>query len=466
MVRDLDALAARAFDVLVVGGGIYGLAIAYDAAQRGLSVALVERSDFGSGTSFNHHRIIHGGLRYLQTLDIARARESIRERRAIARIAPHTLTPLAFVLPLARSITRGATALRLGFAVDRMVGFDRNRGVPRSLRLPSGRVLGGLEARRRFAALPANLTGAAVWHDYVAAEADRLTLSFALAAAAEGALLANYLDVREILAADGRAVGAAAEDAETGHAVTIRAGVVVNATGALIDRLLAALGGSTRTPMLKAMNLVTRRAAAPYAMGGLSTNGRNLFLVPWRGRALFGTWESSRLVDPADLEVHETDVLGFLEDINRAFPGVELTPNDITLVHRGVVPARLEGTRVRLEGGQQIRDHKDAGVDRLISVAGTKYTTARAVAERVTDRVVAMLGRPAGPCRTAATPLGALGHPGEEALARAASVLGDALGWPDERRRREIASLTGFYVPAAWRSDRSAEAGREAAAQR
>src|SRR5579864_6788202 len=100
MIRDLDRLTGATFDVLVVGGGIYGLTIAYDAAQRGLSVALIERDDFGSGASFNHLRTIHGGLRYLQTLDLLRARESVRERRAMAVIAPHLVRPLRFTLPL------------------------------------------------------------------------------------------------------------------------------------------------------------------------------------------------------------------------------------------------------------------------------------------------------------------------------------------------------------------------------
>src|SRR5881296_4672733 len=104
MIRDPDRLTGRTFDVLVVGGGIYGLTIAYDAAQRGLSVALVERNDFGSGASFNHLRTIHGGLRYLQSLDVGRARESVRERRTIATIAPSAVAPLRFVLPLAPSI--------------------------------------------------------------------------------------------------------------------------------------------------------------------------------------------------------------------------------------------------------------------------------------------------------------------------------------------------------------------------
>src|SRR6059058_59462 len=115
MLRDLDRLSGRTFDLLVVGGGVYGLAIAYDAAQRGLAVALIERDDFGSGASFNHLRTIHGGLRYLQTLDIARARESVRERRTIARIAPHAVRPTPFALPLYRSLMRGKLALRVGF---------------------------------------------------------------------------------------------------------------------------------------------------------------------------------------------------------------------------------------------------------------------------------------------------------------------------------------------------------------
>src|SRR5260221_11252126 len=104
MIRDLDQLAADTFDLLVVGGGIYGLTIAYDAAQRGLSVALVERDDFGSGASFNHLRTIHGGGRYLQTLDLPRARESFRERRTIAPFPPHAVRPRPFPLPIYRSL--------------------------------------------------------------------------------------------------------------------------------------------------------------------------------------------------------------------------------------------------------------------------------------------------------------------------------------------------------------------------
>src|SRR5436190_20064394 len=132
MTRDPDRLSGRTFDVLVVGGGVYGLTIAYDAAQRGLSVALIERADFGGGASFNHLRTIHGGLRYLQTLDLRRARESVRERRTLARIAPRFVQPLPFALPLSRAITKGRLAMRAGFLLDGLVAGDRNADVPAS----------------------------------------------------------------------------------------------------------------------------------------------------------------------------------------------------------------------------------------------------------------------------------------------------------------------------------------------
>src|SRR5437867_12462856 len=134
MTRDIDSLTERTFDVLVVGGGIYGLTIAYDAAQRGLSAALVEADDFGCGASFNHLRTIHGGLRYLQSLDIARARESTRERRTLARIAPHAVQPLVFALPITRTLTRGKLAMRVGFALDSVIAVGRNRDISQPLR--------------------------------------------------------------------------------------------------------------------------------------------------------------------------------------------------------------------------------------------------------------------------------------------------------------------------------------------
>lgn len=281
MVRDVDRLTSRTFDVLVVGGGILGLAVVYDAALRGLAVGLIEREDFGSGSSFNHLRTIHGGLRYLQTLNLTRARASIRERRTLALIAPHAVQPLSFVLPLYRSATKGKAAFAAGLLLDRLVACDRNRGVPPSHRLPGGRILSRREAANRFPDLGRQgLTGAAVWWDYETMEADRLTLSFGLAAAERGATLANYVEAVSPLAHGAVVTGVRARDRHSGRELEIAAHVTVNATGSSINRLPAAMGVAARVPFLRAMNLVTsraaggRRSADRRRRGGISSSCR------------------------------------------------------------------------------------------------------------------------------------------------------------------------------------------------
>jgi len=406
MVRDIDHLTARTFDVLVVGGGIYGLTIAYDAAQRGLAVALIERADFGSGSSFNHLRTIHGGLRYLQTLDFRRARESTQERRTLARIAPHAVRALPFVLPLHRSLARGTLAMRAAFLLDRILTRDRNRGLPPALHIPPGQVVSRETAIERFPRLPRRgLTGAAIWHDYVTPESDRLTFAWAIAAAAESAVLANCVEAVELLRDGRRVVGVRAANRQNGRAIEISARVTVNATGGAVDRLLSGWGASTRMPLLKAMNLVTRREGGVEAIGSRSASGRHLFLVPWRGRAVFGTWESPQPCAADEAAPTEGEIAGFISELNTAFPSIALEMNDVTLVHRGTVPAVLADGRIALQGHEQIRDHATDGVDGIVSVAGAKYTTARAVAERVTDTLLMKLRRTAVPCRTAETPL-------------------------------------------------------------
>jgi len=483
MRRDLDRLVSRTFDVLVVGGGVCGLITACDAADRGLTVALVERRDFGCGASFNHLRTIHGGLRYLQTLDIRRARESIRERRTLARIASDAVQPLAFVLPLSRSVTRGRLAMRTGFLVDRMLSADRNQGLPPSHQLLSGRVIGRTEALERYPELQrAGLTGAAIWHDYVTTDADRLTLAWAIAAAERGAVLANYVEATALAAIGRRVSGVEAMDQLSQRSLRIDARITVNATGGGIDRLLAPLGAATGTPTVQAMNLVTRRTASDVAFGARGPTGRNFFMVPWRGRALIGTWESMdpRVAD--DMAVRNTDLTAFVDELNRAFPALSLSRRDIALVHRGIVPAvrRSDGT-LAVRGDDVVWDHSTVApaFDGLVSVALAKYTTARAVGERITTLLFGKLGRPRVPCRTAEaalplsaavcdsdlqravhdemavtledavvrrTALGAVGYPGDESARRAAVVVGAALGWDEERQNRELDSLRRFYA--------------------
>jgi glycerol-3-phosphate dehydrogenase len=378
------------------------------------------------------------------------------------------------------------------------------------------------------------LTGAAVMYDYVTTEADRLTFSFALAAREHGAIIANHVEAVAPLVENGHVVGMSARDALAQRTLNVSARLTVNATGAGVDRLLKPIGLSSGIPMLKAMNLVTRRDAGDEALGGRSSIGRYLFLVPWRERALFGTWESDRTCDPGDESIAERDVASFISELNQAFPALDLTLADVTLIHHGVVPSTVHGNRAALARHEQIRDHAADGYPGLVTVAGVKFTTARAVAERVIDLALPKLHKPAVPSRTAITalpggslrdvglaiaearrehdeglpsdtiphliaaygsryrdvlelaatrpdwrtrvaadspvigaelvhaarhemaltladaairrtPLGALGCPADDALERAAAIVGGELRWTPSRQQEEIAAVKAFY---------------------
>jgi len=407
MRRDLKALQSDTFDLLVVGGGIHGVAAAYDASLRGLSVALVERGDFGSEASGNHLKTVHGGLRYLQTADLARMRESIVERRTVARIAPYLVTPLPYLVPTYRKLTRSALAMRVAFMVDACIGFDRNRGVPSHLRLPAGHLVDRDEYQRRFRwSRQDEATGGATWCDYQMRHADRLTLAFAIGASRAGAVLANYVTAEMPVLADRRVTGMRVRDMLAGGEFEVRARVTLNVAGAGAPRLLATLGDRRPLIMLKSLNVVTTRQMDGPALGGSLPDGRMLFLVPWRGRMMTGTSQSLAPVSPDAAGVSEEELGVFLSDINTAFPALGLEADEISLVHRGIVPGewRRNGT-LTLRKHFQIRDHHRDGLDGALSLIGVKYTTGRGVAEVAVDAVVRKLGRSAGPCRTSELPL-------------------------------------------------------------
>jgi len=406
MNRDLGQLTGDGFDVLILGGGIYGLTAAYEAAQRGLRVALVERRDFGGGTSFNHHKTLHGGLRYLQTADIRRMRESIAERRAFARIAPQLISPQAFVTPTWPGLARSRLAMRAAFLADQALALNRNSGVAESHHLPPGRVL----SRDEFLAMVPGaqelpVTGGALWHDYKTDEGDRLTLAFALGAARFGAVLANYADAFEPIRNGNRIAGMRVRDAATGDILDVRAGVTVNAAGADAARVMAAFGARRVFPLVKAMNVVTARQATGPAVALPTKDGRLLVALPWRGRLTIGTSHGLQLCGADDTLVKAGEVSAFLAEINSAFPWLALALGDVSLVHRGVVPAAVREGKPTLRDRAELRDHAKDGIDGAVSVVGVKYTTARLMAERAIELVAAKLGRKIGPSRTAQLPL-------------------------------------------------------------
>ncbi len=412
MRRDPAALASTQFDLVIIGGGIHGLAAAYDAAQRGLSVALVERGDFGSEASGNHLKTVHGGLRYLQSADFVRMRESIVERRRIACIAPHLVTLLPYLVPTYRALTKSRLAMRGAFMMDRLVGLDRNAGVPPPLRIPPSRVVSRRECVRLFpGARTSGLTGGAIWHDYQMRDTSRLTLSFAIAADRLGARLANYVEATSPLVRGGRVEGVRVRDVVGGGTFDIRARSLLNAAGAGAGRLAAALGRPEPPVLLKALNVVTTRPLLGPALGSRLPDGRMLFLVPWQGRMMVGTSQTANPCGPDDAGVSEAELDAFLIEIETAFPGLGLTADEVSLVHRGLVAGeRTRDGRLTLRGHVELRDHARDGVAGAFSLVGVKYTTGRGVAEMAVTAITTRLGRDAARCRTADVPL-----PGGEA---------------------------------------------------
>lgn len=444
MRRDLNRLASQSYDLLIVGGGIHGLAAAYDAAQRGLAVALVERGDFGGAASFNHLKTVHGGLRYLQTGDLKRMRESILERRAVARLAPHLLTPLPFLMPTYRKLTRSQLAMRVAFTVDAVMGRDRNAGVTPRLRIPAGRVVSRAECLAQFPDVQQRgLTGGALWFDYQMRHTDRLTLAFALAADRHGACLANYVEAGQPITEGGRVHGMRVRDVLSGQEFDVRAALTLNAAGAGAGRLMQAFGSTRRVPLLKAMNLVTSRPMSGPALASSTRDGRMLFVVPWEGRLLAGTSHSQDECGPEDADVSPAELEWFVGQVNEAFPALHLGTDEVTMVHRGVVPAaRHRGGELGLEGHFQIRDHVHEGVEGALSLVGVKYTTGRGVAAVAVDAALRKLGRKAA-CRTADVPLpGAVDEPEAvvAALRRAAPEV-------DAAALAQLAATQGALAP-------------------
>ncbi len=417
--RDLDRLAGSTYDVLVVGGGVHGLAIAYEAASRGLSVALIEASDFGSGASFNHQKTVHGGLRSLQSARINRALEAIRERRALARIAPWLLRPLPFLVGTYRSVTRNRLALRAAFKIDEWLGRKRNVGVEPELHLPAPRLVSKAATLRLFAGIrPEGLTGGAQWYDYQMVEADRLTFAFAAAADAAGATLANYVEAMDPIREGTRVAGMTAKDQITGRSITIKARAVVNAAGSHAGVVMKRFGVKRELPMLRALNLLTSRRASDMALAAPTSAGRMLTLVPWHGLALIGTSQSRSMVQPDDVEVSAADIQSFIAEANEAFPALKLTREEVTLVHRGVVPAVAgRNGAPELRPVPAIWDHASESAAGAFTVVGVKYTTARAVAERAVNQIGKRLGARLGPSRSATTVLPGAGIADHEALA-------------------------------------------------
>jgi len=406
MKRDLKKLSSERYDVIVVGAGIYGAAVAWDAALRGLKTAVIDRGDFGGATSANSLKTIHGGLRYLQQLDFARMRESIRERMILMHIAPHLVHPLPVLMPTYSYKLKSRPALFAAMLVNDIIGFDRNRLPDPQKRIPAGRTVSARKLREMIPGYDKyNLNGGALWFDCQCTNTERLLLAYIISAVERGADAANYVEATGLIREGGRVDGVQVRDLRSGERFAIRGQLVFNECGPWVDRILADITGAApkqRFLHSTALNLVINRPlAAPYALGlsgpfrhrfadGSTHEGfRILFFSPWRGRTIIGTDHRPYQGDTDWFKPSEAAIGGFLADINRAYPAAAIRREEVSFFNGGFLPMTGLHPRtgeVQLLRHYRIHDHAaEDGVDGLISVIGVKYTTARDVAARTLD---------------------------------------------------------------------------------
>lgn len=414
MIRDIERMAKKPHDVLVIGGGITGAFIAWDCALRGLSAALIDKGDFGAATSAATSKLIHGGLRYLKTLEVGLVRESLQERRVMEIIAPHLVYPLPFVFPAYGWGMRGLPAVVSAMVFYDTLSYDRKWINDDDKKIPGHETYSAEEVLELEPVLNADeLKGGVIYYDCQMYSPERLTLEPILSAAEYGAEVANYVRAEDLILEGDRILGAHVRDLLTGTRYDLKATVTVNAAGPWADLILGRIRGKKHHGLLrsKGIHLITRPLHKDHAVVLQTKSGRHFFIIPWRGYSLIGTTDVIYKGDPDDFKVTEGDIRDFLQEINTSVTAAKLKREDVRFHYGGLRPIVEKETSVEVEvydasRKYEIYDHEeDDKIKGLMTAIGGKYTTSRNMARQLVDTIIRKLCREPVACQTHTTPL-------------------------------------------------------------
>ena len=381
------------FDVIVLGGGINGSAIARDAAMRGLTVLLIEKDDVSNATSAWNSRMVHGGIRYLEHYEFDLVRESLREREWLLHAAPHLVKPLPFLMPFQRRNKRSPWLLRMGMLAYDVLSYDKS--------LPHFRLYGKRGALAKAPGLdPAQLRGGALFYDAQVDFAERLSVENVLSAREHGAQVLTHTKATRLLVEGRTVVGVEYSDQLSGATSSARARVTVNATGPWADELLEGLpdhdkpliGGTKGTHLV-----VDPFPGAPT--GGCAmyyeaaSDGRPVLVIPWQGRFLIGSTDIRYHGDPGAVTADQGEIEYILTETNLLMPSAGLTRDSVRFVYTGVRPLPFDpkDDPAKITRHHVVKDHAPA-VEGLVTIVGGKLTTFRSLGQDATDRVVRKLG--------------------------------------------------------------------------
>lgn len=457
--RGFDALEQRPYaDVLIIGGGINGLATFRDLAMQGVDVALVERNDFISGASAASSHMIHGGIRYLENGEFRLVHEAVTERNALLRIAPHYVRPLQTTIPIFSTFSgvlsaplrflrhgggkhteRGAALIKIGLVI--YDSFSRSGG-----RVPRHTFRGRKRSLHDLPALNPQVKYTATYWDASLHDPERLALDVlrdGRAAGGDQARAANY--TAAVGAQDGRVV---LRDLVTGAELPFAASVVINASGPWTDLTNLALGDPTRyMGGTKGSHIVLDHPELLAAIGGRelffeNADGRIVLIYPLKGRVLVGTTDLEHdMRDP--IACTEAEVDYFIDLIGQVLPRIEVKRSQIVYRFSGVRPLPGHGD---LAPGFVSRDYRVesaplvGGDATVLTLVGGKWTTFRASAEHLADRTLELLARPRRRSTKGVAIGGGKGFPTTE-RARQQWIAGNADGLPAAR----VATLLDRY---------------------
>ena len=387
----LAALGSEPLDVLVVGGGVVGAGAALDAVSRGLTVGLIEKADWASGSSSQSSKLIHGGLRYLELLDFRLVHEALQERNLLLdRLAPHLVHRVPFLYPLHGHAWERAY---VGAGLLLYEALAHSPGRPRVV--PAHRHISRRTVRRIAQSLRLDgVTGAVQYYDAQVDDA-RFVLALVRTAAAYGVRAAPRVEATELLIENGHVVGVHARDTETGNAVAIRARVVVSATGVWTDSLLGMAATDSARPgrtiaASKGAHLVVPRDRIRSSTGIITRTGSSvLLIIPWARHWIIGTTDTPWRHDPEQPAAAPADVDYLLAEVNRHLAS-PLTRDDVLACYAGLRPLLAAEAP---ESAKLSREHAvSSPLPGLVAVAGGKYTTYRVMAADAIDSATTVLG--------------------------------------------------------------------------
>ncbi len=390
----------KPFDLAVIGGGITGAGIARDATLRGLSVVLIEKNQFGSGTSSKSSKLIHGGIRYLEQFEFKLVKEALQERGLLLQLAPHLVRPLAFALPVYRGAKNGTWKIRAGlWLYDRLAG--KNQIAPH-------RALSTDELRKSFPALRTDsLRGAFQYWD---AQTDDLALVNALIESAQR-FDTNAIEETELLGfenANGKIIAAKVKNLKSGETFLLRSKLFINAAGPWVDSIckLDDAQSSPKLRLTKGAHLLfaSKKIQAGTGLLLLTPQDKRVFFVlPWKGQTLVGTTDTDFQGSPDQVRAETADLDYLLEATRFYFPTLNLKHSDILDSFAGLRPLlrQEKGSASQVSREHQIFESRSG----LITIAGGKLTSYRRMAEELVDLTVEKLRllepqKQIGPCRT------------------------------------------------------------------